>query len=200
MKSALPIVMVLMLAATVSALTPDLSSVRVAEAVSEQRGEQIGQGLLAEMLSREIELVETARVIAVGEVIDVAEHWTVTGDRRIVYPRKFHVSVLVDRYVAGDCGDTLRFWQHHLDPSIDFAPSAERRTYDIEYAQGDSVLVLVYADCGATIYESNTGRSYRYLISGGVAESKNIPLEQLVGEITEVRDAERRDGPGASPN
>jgi hypothetical protein len=200
MKPAVSILIVLVLGTTVSALTPDLSSVRVAEALAERRGKEVAQGLLAEMLSSEIELIETADIIAVGEVLGTSEHWTADGAGRFLYPRKFHVSILVDRYVAGDCGDTLQFWQHHLDPSIDFAPSAERRTYDIKYAPGDTVVVLVYADCGATIYESNTGRSYRYLISGGVAGSKGIKLEQLVSEIAEVRDAERGDGPGASPN
>ena len=199
MKLVLCIGIVFVLSATVSALTPDLTSVGVAEAYAEKRGKEMGEGLLRDLMSRESELIASAQTIAIGRVLDETEHWTVTGDGRRVYPRRFRVSILVERYLDGDCGDTLRFWQNHLDPSVDFAPSFARSTYDIWYAPGDSVLVLVYADCGADRYDENAGRSYKYSISDGIVLSKGISLAEFVGEIGELLE-ERRDRHGASPN
>ncbi len=190
----------LLLATTVSALTPDLAAVATAEAWAAKQGTEKAEGLLRDLVSRESGLITSAHTIAAGQVLDSTEHWTVTGDGRRVYPRRFRVSVRVKRYLAGDCGDTLRFWQNHLNPSVDFAPDFPRSTYDVEYAPGDSVVVLVYAECEADRYAENAGRSYKYLISDGVVLSKGISLDLFVGEIAEEREGERRDRPGASPN
>ena len=199
MKLVLCMGMVLVLSATVSALTPDLDSVRVADAYAEKHGKEMAEGLLRDLVSRESELITGAQTIAIGRVLDEIEYWTVTGDGRRVYPRRFRVSVLVERYLLGDCGDTLRFWQNHLDPSVDFAPNFPRSTYDVWYAPGDSVVVLAYAACGADRYDDDAGRSYKYRISDGLVLSKGISLAEFVGEIGELLE-ERRDRPGASPN
>jgi hypothetical protein len=192
--------MVLVASATVSGLTPDLKSVELAEACAEEYGKEAGEALLTDLVSRESQLIMSAHTIAIGRVLDETEHWTVTGDGRRVYPRRFRVSVRVERYLAGGCGDTLRFWQNHVNPSVDFAPDFPRSTYDVEYAPGDSVVVLLYAECEADRYAESAGRSYRYVISGGMVESKGIPVEQLVREIAVVRQCEDSGAAGASPN
>ena len=201
MRAVLYIVAVLLVAVSAVALTPDLQLLETARYMADQLGDpSAAEAVIASGLDRERELIRDAKGIVVGRIEEVEERWSEDDRGHPVRPVWLEVTMTADGYLFGDCGDTLVFCQYQLNPTIDLVPS-EAITRSATYAQGDTALVLLYADCahlGECRYP--TARSYKYSLSTGVVESKGILLEDFLSELEEVMVAGSSDTTGASPN
>ncbi len=195
--------MVLICFVSATALSPDLSDLRLQPTVTQRGGERAGRRWLTSRLLIETELIQTADIVVVGEVVNSPKAWTMMGSTKVFKPLRFDVVLAVDRYIIGDCGDTLRFWQQRLDLKYSRVFSPDLMTYDTEYSRAETVLVLLYGNCEELHTSGYSGRSYKYLVEGGAVTRKGLHLEEFIGELEAAREVEPVRYPypyGASPN
>ena len=153
----------------------------------------------------EKELMQTAEIVAVGEVVNEPASWmkarTRWGTTSWRNSQRFEVVLEVTEYLIGDCGDTLRFWQQRLPSNWIAVPTPEIVTYMAQYVQGDTMIVMLYGDCEEVDTARYSGRSYNWLLSGGSAVGRDTSMSGFIHDLEAAREAEPLHyDPIASPN
>ena len=181
--------LVMLCASGAMALTPDTRAVEISAAMAAERGESVGAAWLERELESERELIQTAGIVAVGRIASTVDIWARRRNGKSRYPSRRGITIHVERYLRGACGDTLLFWQHYPDPYLLDTDSVAERAFDTDYEEGATVVVLVYAGCAEAAEQSSCERPYRYAVVDGEVVSKGVTLELFLLEIEDVLQA-----------